>query len=371
MTAIYVMLNFMDDLKYMKRALFLAQKAHGKTSPNPMVGAVIVKAGKVISEGYHKQAGLPHAEAEALSQAGKKASGATLYVTLEPCCHTGKRTPPCTDSIISHGVKRVVIAMKDPNPSVSGKGINKLKRAGIDVEFGLLRERAQELNHAYVKHITTGIPFVTLKCAMTFDGKIATPEGQSKWITGPEARKAVHKMRAQSDAIITAIGTVKADDPQMTARTGKTINKDRPIRVIIDPELKISPKACVLDMPPQTIIVTKHPDNPKVKKLEGRGIKLLRYKGTLKLKWLLKSLSKMGIMSVMAEGGASFNWHCIDEGIVDRVVFFVAPKIIGGNKSFSAVGGDSFRNLQDAVKLGKISSRKVGDDIMLTADVIK
>lgn len=365
------MLIPMDDAKHMKRALSLARRALGNTSPNPMVGAVLVKGGKVIAEAYHKRAGTAHAEALALEMAGKKARGAALYVTLEPCCHTNKRTPPCTSAIITSGIKTVHVAMQDPNPYVSGKGIRLLERAGIKVEVGLMENDAKELNRAYIKHISTGLPYVTLKSAMTLDGKIATPKGQSKWITGPEARKVVHRMRSQSDAILTAIGTVKADNPELTARVRG--GRD-PLRVIIDPDLDISPRSKVLKSPTQsdhlTIIVTKA-GAQRVKKLESAGIDILSYRGKLDLRWLMGELGSMGITSVMAEGGASFNWHCLDEGIVDRVVFFVAPKVIGGRDSFPVVGGKSFRRLEDAIKLGPMRTRRVGDDLMIEADVEK
>jgi len=357
----------MDNTKHMRRALALARRARGKTSPNPMVGAVLVKDGKVIAEAYHKKAGTPHAEALALAEAGDKARGATLYVTLEPCCHTNKRTPPCTDAIVSSGVSHVVIAMKDPNPHVSGKGIKAIIRSGIVVTSGIMEEEARELNVAYIKHITTGMPFVTLKAAMTLDGKIATPEGQSRWITGPEARRVVHRMRSDSDALLSAIGTVKADDPEFTAR----IRGGRdPVRVIIDPDIEIPSGSRVLKTPPRTIIVT-HANSQRARELEASGIELMRYNGKLDLGWLMRELGSRGITSVLAEGGSSFNWHCLDEGIVDRAVFFVAPKVIGGSESIPSVGGGkSFRKLEDAIGLRRLKVRHVGEDLMITGEVI-
>ena len=351
----------------MKRALALARRAKGRTSPNPMVGAVLVKRGRVIAEAYHRKAGTPHAEALAIASAGDKAGGATLYVTLEPCCHTNKRTPPCTEAIMSSGISRVVVAMKDPNPQVAGKGISMLEKAGIAVKGGIMEKEARELNLAYIKHITTGMPFVTLKAAMTLDGKIATPEGQSKWITGPEARKIVHKMRSDSDALLSAIGTVKADDPEFTSRIK---GGQSPVRVIIDPELDVPRGSKVLTTPPHTIIVTRA-GGEKARELRAMGVGILQYDNSLDLKWLMGELGKIGITSVMAEGGSSFNWHCLDEGIVDRVVFFIAPKLIGGSDSLSSVGGGkSFRRLEDAIKLGKMNTRRVGEDIMITAEVL-
>jgi diaminohydroxyphosphoribosylaminopyrimidine deaminase/5-amino-6-(5-phosphoribosylamino)uracil reductase len=227
----------MDDIFFMKRALLLAGRAKDKTSPNPMVGALLVKKGRIISEGYHKKAGTPHAEVIAIDEAGAEASGSTLYVSLEPCCHKDKRTPPCTEKIITSGIKKVVISMKDPNPKVSGKGIAELEKAGIQVISGILEAKARKLNEAYVKHITTGMPFVILKIAMTLDGKIATPTGESKWITGEKARKMVHRLRGSVDAVMTAIGTVKADNPLLTCRVSGYNN---PVR-IIDPRLETVP----------------------------------------------------------------------------------------------------------------------------------
>lgn len=357
----------MDNAKHMRRALALARRGMGRTSPNPMVGAVLVKRGRVIAEAYHLKAGTPHAEALVLDEAGAKARGATLFVTLEPCCHSKKRTPPCADAIIASGVKNVLVAMKDPNPQVSGKGIRALERAGIRVACGLMEDEARELNIAYIKHITTGLPFVTLKTAMTLDGKIATPEGQSKWITGPEARGMVHRIRSASDALLSAIGTVKADDPEFTARIR---GGQDPIRVIIDPDLEVADNARILSTPPHTIMVTKK-GGEKALKLRAMGIGILQYKGALDLGWLMGELGKTGITSILAEGGASFNWHCLDEGIVDRVVFFVAPKIIGGSASVPSVGGDRFRKLEAAIMLDTIRTRRVGEDLMITADVKK
>lgn len=360
------MLIRMNDQAAMKIALSLARKASGKTSPNPMVGAVIFRSERVISKAYHMKAGTPHAEALALAEAGDKARGATLYVTLEPCCHTNKRTPPCTSAIIDSGIKRVVVAMQDPNPLVSGQGISLLKRAGIIVDCGLMEDEARELNYAYIKHISTGQPYVTLKMAMTLDGKIATSSGQSRWITGEKARKVVHRMRSDTDAILTAIGTVKADDPEFTSRIRGGVD---PVRVIIDPDLDIPVRSRVLSTPPDTIIVTNK-SGPKAARLEKNGIRLLSYKGKkLSLNWLMRELGSMGISSVMAEGGASFNWHMIEEGVVDRMVLFMAPKMIGGKDAFPVVGGKGFRRLEDAVRLTGIRTRRVGEDIMITAKV--
>lgn len=356
-----------NDISFMKRALKLAERARGATSPNPMVGAVIVKNGKIIAEDYHKRPGELHAEALAIQQAGKGANGSTLYVTLEPCCHLDKRTPPCTKAIINSGIKKVFVAMTDPNPKVAGKGVRELRNAGVEVVEGLLEEKAGQLNEAYMKYIKTGLPFVTLKVAMTLDGKIATPDGQSKWITGEAARKIVHKMRSANDAVLTAIGTVKADNPRFTARIKSGID---PKRIIIDPDLETPIDYNVCSVPPDTVIVTKI-ENSRTKRLNSRlmsekGLKLIEYKGErADLGWLMKQLGHMGVTSLMIEGGSSLNSYALQDGIVDKVIFFVAPKIIGGKESIPAVGGKTFRRLEDAFRLHDVKVSKVGDDLMV------
>lgn len=360
----------MDDMGYMRRALRLAARARGRTSPNPMVGAVIVKSGRIIAEDYHRKAGTPHAEALAIAAAGEKALGSTLYVTLEPCCHTEKRTPPCADAIVAAGIKRVVAAMKDPNPAVCGKGLEMLQRAGIKTEFGLMEKQAALLNEFYIKYIITNRPFVILKAAMTLDGKIATPEGQSKWITGEKSRALVHKLRSSVDAILTAIGTVRADDPELTARLAATANMtlktgfEPPLRVVIDPDLEIPPSAKLLKCPPETLIVTRQ-RGTKSENLEKSGIKMLYFKEKLELDWLLKRLASMGVMSVLVEGGSSLNARAFEEGVIDKVMFFVAPKVIGGRASYPVVGGKSFRGLSEAHRIGDVRVRRVGEDILI------
>jgi diaminohydroxyphosphoribosylaminopyrimidine deaminase/5-amino-6-(5-phosphoribosylamino)uracil reductase len=359
-----VCLTGMTDEEYIRRTLVLAKRAVGRTSPNPMVGALLVKQGKIISEGYHKKAGTAHAEVVAIERAGKEAAGSTLYVSLEPCCHKDKRTPPCTEKIIAAGIKKVVIAMKDPNPKVSGKGMQKLRRAGIELRTGVLEDKARRLNEFFIKHISTGLPFVVLKVAMTLDGKIATPEGESQWITGEKARKEVHRLRASVDAVMTAIGTVKADNPQLTCRA---VRGKHPVRVIIDPALEMMPDARILTCPPRTIVVT-HVSSPEGKKasLMQKGVSFLGYEGKrLDLAWLMKELHAMGIISVLVEGGSSLNSSCLEAGIVDKAIFYIAPKIIGGKESFPAVGGAIFRRLDNAYRMARTEVRRVGDDIVI------
>jgi len=352
----------MNDDHYMNRAIRLASRAKGRTSPNPMVGAVLVKKGRVIAEDYHRQAGTPHAEALVLTRAGTEAAGSTLYVSLEPCCHTDKRTPPCAQAIIRAGIKKVVIAMKDPNPKVSGKGIRELTQAGIAVVSGILEEKAQRLNESYAKYIMTRKPFVTLKIAMTLDGKIATPAGQSKWITGEKARLSVHRLRSTVDAVVTAIGTVKADDPELTARIRGGRN---PKRVVIDPGLDIPLHSRLLNIPPETIIAaTKKAGETKKAALTERGARVLEFDGEIiDLNDLMRRLGEMGMTSLMIEGGSSLNSRALDSGIVDKVVFFISPKLIGGRESFPAVGGRTFRRLEEAYVLRDVTVKRLGPDI--------
>jgi diaminohydroxyphosphoribosylaminopyrimidine deaminase/5-amino-6-(5-phosphoribosylamino)uracil reductase len=352
----------------MKRAILLASRAKGMTSPNPMVGALLVRNGRIVAEDYHRKPGTPHAEALVIRKAGEKARSSTLYVSLEPCCHTDKRTPPCTKAIIGAGIKRVVVAMKDPNPKVSGKGIKDLQTAGIEVVTGVFEEEAKKLNEAYMKYISTGKPFVILKVAMTLDGKIATPEGQSKWITGEKSRRMVHKLRSNADAIMTAIGTVKADDPELTARIREGRN---PKRIVIDPGLDIPLNARLLKVPPHTVIVTRKPedsDSEKKAKIDyvvNTGTSIMFFKEELDLNWLLERLGEMEITSLMIEGGSSLNAHALEDGIVDKVMFFIAPKIIRGAKSYPSVGGKTFRALESAHRLKDVTIRKLGEDILI------
>jgi diaminohydroxyphosphoribosylaminopyrimidine deaminase/5-amino-6-(5-phosphoribosylamino)uracil reductase len=359
----------MDHRFFMKRAIRLASKAKGMTSPNPMVGAVLVKNGRIIAEDYHRRPGTPHAEALVIAQAGAKAKGATLYASLEPCCHTDKRTPPCTKAVIAAGIRKVIVAMKDPNPKVSGKGIRAMKAAGISVESGVLEEEAKRLNEFYIHYMKTKRPFVILKVAMTLDGKIATPSGESKWITGEKARRLVHQMRSSVDAIMTAIGTIKADDPELTARVRGGRN---PKKIVIDPELEMSPAARLLGLPPETIIVTKKmtPADKsdraiKISSLLNSNIRIISFKESLHLSWLMERLAQEGITSLMIEGGSSLNAHALEDGIVNKVMFFISPKIIGGRDSYPAVGGKTFRKLAEAYRLKDVSIKKLGDDILV------
>lgn len=304
------------DERYMRIALDLASRARGKTSPNPMVGAVIVKNNRIVGKSYHKKAGQAHAEINALRQAGKTAKGAALYVTLEPCCFFG-RTPPCTDAIVKAGIKKVVIAAKDPNPLNKGRGIGILRRHKIAVKSGVLQKEAQRLNEIFEKYITTKMPFVILKMAQSLDGKIATKTGDSKWITSEEARKFVHKLRSEVDAVMIGANTARIDKPRL---------KQSKMKIIVRSAKK---------------------------------------KGRANLKRLLRNLANKQITSILCEGGGELAWSLLKEGLVDKVLFFVAPKIIGGRCAKTSVEGAGVSRVKNAINLKGIKASVVGDDILI------
>jgi diaminohydroxyphosphoribosylaminopyrimidine deaminase/5-amino-6-(5-phosphoribosylamino)uracil reductase len=358
-----------QDERFMAQALALAWRGAGQTSPNPPVGAVVARQGRVVGAGYHRRAGGPHAEVVALRQAGRQARGATLYVTLEPCCHLNKRTPPCVPLIIASGIKRVVSATRDPNPQVSGRGLAALRRAKLKVTVGVGAAQTERLIEPYRRLVTTGRPFVTLKVAATLDGKIATAKGESRWITSPSARKMVHHLRARSDAILVGIGTILADDPSLTVRTGSPGGR-APLRVVLDPSLRIPMTAKVLtDGQASTLIVTTSAGSPtKRATLEKKGAYVMvlpARHGRVSWRGLLKELGRRGIASLLIEGGAEVNASALREGVVDRVLFFLAPKILGGRDAISAVGGESPKNLSEALPLKMTSVRLVGSDILI------
>jgi diaminohydroxyphosphoribosylaminopyrimidine deaminase / 5-amino-6-(5-phosphoribosylamino)uracil reductase len=353
----------------MQRVLELAGKAAGRTSPNPMVGAVIVKNGRVIAEGYHKKAGRPHGEIEALRKAGKRARGAQMFVNLEPCCHQG-RTPPCTDAIIESGLSEVFVGMRDPNVLVAGKGIRQLKRAGIKVHTGILKPECQRLNEVFVKYIETGNPFVILKSALSLDGKIATSTGDSQWITGPEARERVHRMRDQVDAILVGAGTVLKDNPRLTTRLNKGKGHN-PARVILDAGAEIPLNARVFhhaDRDRVIYITTGKASAIRMNRLASRGINiqvLSRNSNRISLIRLIKILGDLGIASVLLEGGSGINASALKEGVVDKVVLFLAPMIIGGESAPGMVGGPGIKSLKQALNIKKLAVTPVGADWMV------
>lgn len=356
----------------MKRALSLAARGKGKTSPNPMVGAVVVKHGRIVGEAYHRQAGQPHAEILALQQAGPRARGGTLFVTLEPCCHSQKRTPPCVPLVIQSGLSRVCVSMLDPNPHVSGQGLQILKRAGLDVSVGMLEEDARELNEGYCHWIVTGQPFVILKGAMTLDGKIATKTGHSKWITSERARRDVHRLRSQVDAVMVGIGTVQSDDPELSARGSKHSTQRRtgrqPIRVVLDSRLRIPTKANVLTWVHEqpTIICTTALASPKkIQTLKDRGIQVWiipQKHGMVSLKAVLNKLGKAGMSTVLLEGGSTLNATALHEGLANQVRLYVAPKLLGGQNAKSLIGGSSPNSIDQAWNLVNPELKKIGQD---------
>lgn len=362
-----------NDIRFMRRALALARRGLGKTSPNPAVGAVVVRDGRIVGEGYHHKAGSPHAEVIALAQAGTQAKGATLYVNLEPCCHTEKKTPPCTVAIIESGITRLVVAMEDPNPRVAGRGLQHFQSSGIEILRGVQEDEARRLNEVFCKHITTNLPFVTLKIAETLDGRIATASGQSKWITGETARKHVHRLRSLSDAILVGVETVLRDDPLLTVRA---VRGRSPVRIVVDSTLRIPLSAkVVLEESGLTIIATTGAaPADKAKKLEERGVRILKIAPDGKrvsMKALMAELGRMDITSVLVEGGAEIAASALESGIVDKVAFFIAPKIMGGRDSIGAVGGASPVHLTDAVELKDMTVRRVGEDLVVEGYVKK
>src|SRR5512143_371726 len=365
------------DEFYMSMALELAAIGRGTASPNPMVGAVVVNGDKVVGKGWHKRPGTPHAEAIALQKAGDKAQGATLYVNLEPCCHRDKLTPPCTDAVLKSGVKRVVVGMVDPNPKVCGQGINILKGAGLEVETGVLQEKCERLNQAFTKYITTGLPFVTLKVAQTLDGKIATSSGDSKWITGFEARRQGHHLRHQSDAIIVGIGTILRDDPSLTTRIEGLENPHDPCRIILDSTLRIplDAKILTLDSKAKTLVATTIAGSTQkmkeIKKKKGGLLIVDDVDGLVSLPALMDELAKMGMINVLIEGGARVNAEALRSGVVDKVMFFVAPKILGGDDARGSIGGKSPENLADAIPLYDVHYTKTGEDILIEGYIKK
>lgn len=365
------MKNNLDDTRYMRRALRLAACGLVTTSPNPSVGAVLVKDNKIISEDYHRHAGEPHAEILALQGAGEQARGSTLYITLEPCCHQG-RTPPCTRAIISAGVNRVVAAMTDPNPLVSGNGFAELRNAKIVVQNGLLEREAIRLNESYIRYIRSGRPFVELKAGATLDGRIATRTGESKWITSFPARRLVHRLRLRSDAVVVGSNTVISDNPSLNVRYGRVPRQ--PAVVVVDSRLRISPEAKFLNVSlgRRVFVYTSfeamehYPE--RVSNLRVAGVDVIgiqRGTGGLDLKTMLKDLGKQAISRVFVEGGGELIFSFLHDGLADKVSYFIAPMFIGGRDAKSAVSGLGFARLSDAVRLSDVHVRRVGLDYLV------
>jgi len=359
----------MNDEAAMTLALAQAVRGLGRTHPNPAVGAVLVKAGRVIATGYHAKLGGPHAEAVALLNAGSKAKGATLYSTLEPCNHHG-RTPPCSEAIIAAGVKKVVYASSDPNPIVNGKGVRRLRAAGVEVVPHVLREAADSINLPFLKAMRTGLPWVTAKAAITLDGKLATSTGASKWISSDASRLVAHQLRDVADVVIVGSSTVIADDPQLTVRLGKKGTRN-PIRMVLDPALRTDPRAKIYDTKQaRTILVTLEAEgSPRAESFARRGVEvwtLAGSKGRIKLERLLERLVKEGALHVLVEGGSIVHQSFLEAGLVDELVLFVAPKLFG-HSGVTWSGALGIEDPAKALQFDAIDAIRVGPDLMVTA----
>ncbi|HCJ65756.1 MAG TPA: bifunctional diaminohydroxyphosphoribosylaminopyrimidine deaminase/5-amino-6-(5-phosphoribosylamino)uracil reductase RibD [Elusimicrobia bacterium] len=385
------------DKKYIRLCLELAKKGIGKVNPNPMVGCVIVKNNKIVGQGYHRYFGGPHAEIETLNKVSGQTKGTTMYINLEPCVHWGK-TPPCVPEIVKAGVKKVVIAMKDPNPLVKGKGIQQLKVKSVRCKVGILEKEAKELNRFYIKFITKKMPYVILKSAMTLDGKIATATGESKWITSSPARDYLHRLRSQVDAILVGKNTVIKDNPSLTTY-GKGLN---PLRVVIDPDLSIPVNSKIFDSLAPTVVVTKNNvSTTKIGILEKKKIKILflprtfaqddsanskngqvfpasscakvrglpTKNGKIDFEQIMRELAKMNIASVLIEGGGETNAYALEDDIVDEVIFFIAPKIIGGKDALTPVEGEGIQSLSQALKIKDWKIEKIDTDLLIRGKV--
>jgi diaminohydroxyphosphoribosylaminopyrimidine deaminase/5-amino-6-(5-phosphoribosylamino)uracil reductase len=361
-----------DDQRFMFRALDLAARARGLTSPNPMVGAVIVRDGTVVGEGFHQAAGKPHAEIEALAAAGAQAAGATLYVTLEPCVHHG-RTPPCAPAVVGAGIRRVVVATGDTNPLVAGAGIAALREAGLEVVDGVLEAQAAALNRVFLRAMRERRPHVTLKAAATLDGKIADVHGTSKWITGDAARAEAHRLRSESDAIVVGIGTVLADDPALTVRIEGRWPRE-PLRVVLDSTARTPTSAqLILGATPARALIAVGAAAPeaRVRALAATGAEVVRCPdtaGRVSPRTLLSELFARDVRGVLVEGGAEVAASFVDDDLVDRVAMFFAPLVIGGRGAPTVVGGVG-RELKRALALESLEVRRVGEDLLVEADV--
>jgi len=360
-----------DDEYFMKKALDLASKGQGETSPNPMVGAVIVKGGSIVGKGYHQSAGKAHAEVNAIDDAGIKAEKATLYVTLEPCNHHG-RTPPCTEKILKAGIQRLVVAMEDPNPDVQGGGMAYLDSRGITVVSGVLQEEAERQNEAFIKFVKKKRPFVIMKCAATLDGQIAARTGDAKWVTGEASRQYVHCLRHRTDAILVGIGTVRKDNPRLTTRLQNKRGKN-PIRIILDTNLTISEEANVIQSTPEAetwVISGKHPAGVMAKRdrLKKSGARLIEApisRGRIDLRQLMQLLGRNHITSLLIEGGGDIMASAVSAGIVDKIMFFYAPKLLGGNDGVPICRGKGPALMKEAWPVTGITVRRFDDDVMI------
>ncbi len=360
------------DAMWMARAINLARKGKGRTAPNPCVGAVIVKNGKIIGQGWHKKAGGPHAEVAALRSLKTSPKGATLYVTLEPCNHQGK-TGPCAVAIIDAGIKEVVTGSRDTSPKKGSRGTARLKRAGVKVRTGALKKECDGLIADFIKHSSTKTPLVTLKTAITLDGKISTETGDSRWISSDLSRRLVHQMRNEMDAVMIGAGTAMKDDPMLTCRFGKS--RRDPLRVIVDGELKIPVTSKIIGSAmsvPTLIATTRRAKISRIKKIEKMGANVIVSPGNGKkvnLAWLMKELGKRNVMSVLLEGAGGLAGSAVKAGVIDRVMFFIAPKIAGGPRS--AITGFAVKKMADALEIKNVGVSQIGPDLLVEGDIIK
>jgi diaminohydroxyphosphoribosylaminopyrimidine deaminase/5-amino-6-(5-phosphoribosylamino)uracil reductase len=364
----------MNHEAYMRRALELAERGTGCTSPNPMVGAVVVKDGRIVGEGWHKAYGQAHAEVNALAQAGEEARGATLYVTLEPCNHTGK-TPPCTDAVLASGISHVVMAMKDPNPKVSGGGAQRLQAAGVQVTSGVLEDEALRLNETFVKYVTTGLPFVTVKIAATLDGRIATRTGDARWISSEASRNIVHRMRHAYDAILVGVDTVLRDNPMLTTRIGADAlggcQPKNPLRIVLDTHLRIDPSSNILHHrdTSQTWLVAAEPvvaENRK--RLERENVRIIPCpirQNRIDLHALMPLLGEKRITSLLVEGGSRIVGSFLRCALVDKFVGFYAPKMLMGDDGVPICSGPGVEQMADCLKLKDIAVSRIDQDVMI------
>ncbi|MBR5604478.1 MAG: bifunctional diaminohydroxyphosphoribosylaminopyrimidine deaminase/5-amino-6-(5-phosphoribosylamino)uracil reductase RibD [Bacteroidales bacterium] len=359
-----------QDIEYMQRAIELARRGAGFVNPNPMVGCVVVKDDVIITEGYHEYYGGFHAERNALTNTTADCTGATLYVTLEPCCHHGK-TPPCTDIIIEKGVKKVVVGLLDPNPLVSGKGISILQDAGIEVVTGVEEDKIKELNKVFLKYIKTKRPYVLLKTAMTLDGKIASCTGDSKWITNEKSRELVHKLRSEMMGIVAGIGTVNADNPMLNCRLDCQQSLHQPIRIIVDSKASISTDSRIVKTSCECRTIIAHTNSASqenIEKLNSLNVETLLCEdkdGHVDINDLMLKLGQKGIDSLLLEGGSCLNAAFLQAGCVDEVYAFIAPKIIGGTQSKSPIGGQGIELMKDAITFDKVEIEQIENDILI------
>jgi diaminohydroxyphosphoribosylaminopyrimidine deaminase/5-amino-6-(5-phosphoribosylamino)uracil reductase len=364
-----------EDEKWMSAAIQLAEKGRYAVSPNPMVGACIVRSGQLISEGYHQQFGGDHAEIMALKKAGTKARGSTIYVTLEPCASWGK-TPPCVNAIVQAGIRRVVIGMMDPNPKNYGKGIRALRNEGLAVRHHVLPELVRKQNAAFFKYVKTGLPFVTLKMAQSIDGKIAARSGQSRWISSREARLFVHHLRAEQDAVMVGKNTLLLDDPMLSPRCRvRNRRPEKPWRVVLDPHLQIRPRAKIFTGPQQTLLAVLQDDLKAIlKRLPDKCthavlLPVPARKGLFDLPFLLKKLASLGVAKLLVEGGGELAWSLLSQGLVDRAYWIIAPKIIGGRTSKTSAEGEGIVDLAYAIHAPFNRVERLGKDLLISAEL--